>query len=259
MILEGWIEDDLQGLDGTPLPNIRLSTLERILSDIDSDMTISSVKRMRSRKNVVLELEVVSCEVMPRKYVAKLFVAESYDKELEILRNCLQRGLRVPHVVRAESGVCLMEYLEGELLVDRLNRTFEESLSGDIALWYYEFHRSQNIVKGDPRLRNFICTPNGLFGVDFEEAGPGKWMADIAGISASILDTDPIFDPRKRILVWSVLDKYLALIGETKTKEIVALYIRTIADTLEQTSRWRDDPGIMDLSKRIRDTGIPSD
>lgn len=152
-----------------------------------------------------------------------------------------------------------MEYVEGELLVDCLNRTFEESLAREISGWYYKFHRSQHILKGDPRLRNFISTPAGLFGFDFEEAGPGNWMMDIAGISASILDTDPVFDPRKRVLVWSVLDHYLNLIGQRKTSETTALYVHTIADTLEQTAKWRNDSGIMELSERIRDTGIPSD
>jgi hypothetical protein len=257
MNLEGWVKDSLEGLDGALLPEGRLPTLERILLDIDSGMSISSVKRMRSRKNVVLALDLVSCDGTPERYVAKLFVTESYEKELKILTNCMREHLRVPDVIRAESGVCLMEYLEGELLVHRLNHTFDSSLAEEIAGWYYGFHNSQHIIKGDPRLRNFICTSDGLYGFDFEEAGQGDWMADIGGISASMLDTDPIFDQRKRVLAWLLLDRYLAHRGEKRNDDTAAMYVNAIADALKQTGRWRDDSRIIELSENIRSHGIP--
>jgi hypothetical protein len=259
MNLEGWLKGGLEGLDGATLPRGRLLTLERMLLDIDPDLSIISVERMRSRKNVVLAINLASCNGTPERYVAKLYVTEPYEKELKILRDCARKHLRVPIVMRAESGVCLMEYLEGELLVDRLNRTFDESLAEEIAAWYYSFHSLQHMIKGDPRLRNFICTSDGLYGFDFEEAAPGEWMIDIAGISASMLDTDPIFDQRKRVLAWSVLDRYLDLRGEKRNDDTATSYVNTIADTLQQTGRWRSDSRIIELSKNIRSNGIPVD
>jgi hypothetical protein len=96
-----------------------------------------------------------------------------------------------------------------------------------------------------------------VIGLDFEEVRPGHWLADISGIGASLLDTDPIFDPRKRSLSWRLLDCYLKAIGQTRTPEIERLYIDSIADWLAETYRWRGDTRILNLSEEVRQDGIP--
>jgi tRNA A-37 threonylcarbamoyl transferase component Bud32 len=153
-----------------------------------------------------------------------------------------------------------MEFISGEPFVDRINRTFEPHLIDQLAEWYYNYHRVHGQIKGDPRLRNFIIHNDKIFGVDFEESREDSWMVDIAGVCASLLDTNPIFDLRKRKLCWRLLEKYLSFYavrpgGETVSTDFVA----TIADTLKQTSQWRDDKTILELSERIQAEGLPTD
>ncbi|MFW9814268.1 MAG: hypothetical protein ACFFF9_17530, partial [Candidatus Thorarchaeota archaeon] len=158
-----------------------------------------------------------------------------------------------------EDGVILMDFISGNLLVDALNQSFDTNLTDMLAEWYYNYHITHGMVKGDPRLRNFILHNGRIFGVDFEESGSAYWMFDIGGTAASLLDTDPIFDARKRRLCWRFLEKYLDFKGQVRNDEIDQKFITTVADVLKQTSEWREDSEILNLSKNIRQNGIPTD
>lgn len=259
MNLNEWVDRNLRGLDGTHLPDDRLPTLEKMLLALEPELSIESVQRMRSRKNVVLRIDTTLQDKAKQSYVAKLFVTDSFEKELRVLLESRKHGLGVPEVIGADSGVCLMQFIEGNLLVDRLNQTFDEHLMTMIAEWYHDFHQNLRITKGDPRLRNFIITQNRLVGLDFEEAGQGHWMNDIAGISASILDTDPIFHRKKRRLVWLLLEGYLSFLGEERDERTDTRFVKMISDTLEQTAKYRKDERIMKICQDIRKRGILSD
>ncbi|TFH03368.1 MAG: hypothetical protein E4H14_16790 [Candidatus Thorarchaeota archaeon] len=107
-------------------------------------------------------------------------------------------------------------------------------------------------------MRNFIIQDDQIFGVDFEESSEDLWMVDIAGVCASLLDTDPIFDSRKRTLSWRFLETYLSFhIGPRET--VYTDFISTLVDTLKQTSEWRKDSKILELSEKIRAEGLPFD
>ncbi|TFF93559.1 hypothetical protein EU546_06050 [Candidatus Thorarchaeota archaeon] len=256
MNLKEWVDSDLRGLDGTPLPDDRLPTLQGLLLCLNSELSVKSVERLRSRKNVVLGINTLSANNTEQKYVAKLFVTSHFEKELGIIRNCLRHGLRVPEIVEADSGVCLMSFIDGVPLVDRINEAFDDSLVTMIAAWYYEFHQKIGITKGDPRLRNFILSHEDLYGLDFEEATEGHWMTDIAGIAASILDTNPIFHKKKRQLVWMLLEEYLNLLGQSRNTETDTRFVTMVANALEETAKHRNDERIMEVCRSIRARGI---
>jgi hypothetical protein len=93
--------------------------------------------------------------------------------------------------------------------------------------------------------------------VDYEESRPDSWILDIGGTAASLLDTNPIFDVRKRKMCWDLLETYLDLIGEKRTSEIENEFNETVADTLRQTAIWRKNDKIMSISETIRENGIP--
>lgn len=95
-----------------------------------------------------------------------------------------------------------------------------------------------------------------IFGLDFEESREDHWMLDIAGIAASMLDTDPIFDVRKRALAWNLFDHYLSLRNLKRTSKVEKLFLKTIADVLAQTADWRNDDRIMQISNQIRQEGL---
>ena len=84
-------------------------------------------------------------------------------------------------------------------------------------------------------------------------------MVDIAGVCASLLDTNPIFDPRKRKLSWRFLEKYLSFLDVSPDETMYTDFIPILADTLKQTSEWRKDSRILELSEKIRAEGLPID
>jgi len=188
-----------------------------------------------------------------------MFVVDKFDIELRILRSSWEKSLTVPKVIEAREGVILMDYIAGEPLVDVLNQTFEPALMNMLAEWYYNYHRAHEMIKGDPRLRNFIHNNGQIYGVDYEESRPDSWILDIAGTAASVLDTNPVFDVRKQKMCWTLLETYLDLIGERMTSEIKDDFNETVANTLKQTAIWRKNDKIMSISEIIRENGIPSD
>ncbi|TFG33480.1 hypothetical protein EU528_00635 [Candidatus Thorarchaeota archaeon] len=256
-----WFKEIPTGIDGTPLPQERIDTLEGILLErYGKDVIIASISRLKSKKNTVISLKISSTGVKIHTVVAKMFIANRFRNELFILKTSWAQGLAVPRVLEARDGVILMEYIPGEPFVDRINRTFEPHLIDRLAEWYYNYHRVHGQIKGDPRLRNFIIHDDQIFGVDFEESREDLWMVDIAGVCASLLDTDPIFDPRKRTLSWRFLEKYLSSYPISPRNETTCSdFISALADTLKQTAEWRKDSRILELSEKIRDEGLPTD
>ena len=254
-----WFKEIPTGIDGTPLPQERIATLEKILLErYGKDVIVASVSRLKSKKNTVISLKITSTGTKLHTVVAKMFIAARFTNELSILKSSWAQGLTVPKVLEARDDVILMEFIPGELFVDRINRTFDPLLIDKLAEWYNKFHQVHGKIKGDPRLRNFIIQDDQIFGVDFEESRGDLWKVDIAGVCASLLDTNPINDPRKRTLSWQFLEKYLSFhIGPRET--IYSDFTSTLADILKQTSEWRKDSKILELSEKIRAEGLPFD
>jgi tRNA A-37 threonylcarbamoyl transferase component Bud32 len=258
MDISKWFPTLPTGIDGKSLHPDRITTLDKILSGEYGEKTsIKSVERLKSKKNIVVHLKIDTEK--PIDVVAKLFVVDKFDIEQRILNSSWEKGLAVPKVIKAENGVILMDFISGNLLVDTLNQSFNPELTDMLAKWYYNYHSAHEMIKGDPRLRNFIHHNGQIYGVDFEESRSADWMLDIAGTAASLLDTNPIFDVRKRRLCWSFLEKYLTFIGQTRTEEIDQRFIVTVANVLKQTSEWRENSKILNLSENIRQNGIPTD
>ncbi|MCK4568173.1 MAG: hypothetical protein KAU48_12780 [Candidatus Thorarchaeota archaeon] len=255
-----WFREIPTGIDGIPLPQNRIDTLEQILLEkFNQDAVIESVMRLKSKKNTVVSLKITPKRLETTTLVAKMFIAGRFENELSILKSSWSHGLAVPEVLEAKDNVILMNFIPGETFVDRINRTFEPHLIDKLAKWYYNYHTAHKQIKGDPRLRNFICHDDQIFGVDFEESCSGPWMLDIAGVSASLLDTNPVFNQRKRVLSWRFLESYLSLFGKKRDESTDGEFISTLADILKQTSVWRENDRILDISEKIRVEGLPTD
>jgi tRNA A-37 threonylcarbamoyl transferase component Bud32 len=259
MDLSKWFPTIPTGVDDTSLNPDKIITLEEILvGNYGPDVSLLSLERLKSRKNIVVHLEITNNEqTSPLDVVAKMFVVDKFDIELQILKSSWEKLLAVPKVIEAREGVILMDYIAGEPLVDILNRTFEPSFIDMLANWYYNYHSAHDMIKGDPRLRNFIHKNGQIYGVDYEESRQDPWILDIGGTAASLLDTNPVFDIRKQKMCWTLLETYLNLIGEKKTSEIESEFNETVADTLRQTAVWRKNEKIMSISEVIRENGIP--
>jgi len=260
MDLMKWFADTPNGIGRIPLPSDRIDSLETLLQDtFGKEAIIENVNRLKSRKNIVLHLKLSPKNQESVDIVAKMFVVGRYDTELSLLKSSWKKGLAVPKVVEARDGVILMSFIPGETLGDKINTTFDPHLIEILAKWYYKYHTVHRQIKGDSRLRNFIYNENVLYGVGFEESCPGLWIFDIAGISASLLDTNPIFDARKRKLSWHLLDAYLSPLGQKRDTKIETEFATVIADALKQTSIWRRNNRILELSETIRTEGLPKE
>ena len=258
MDISKWFPSLPTGIDGKTLHPDRISTLQKILTEeFGESASIESVERLRSKKNIVIHLKIQAEK--PIDVVAKLFVVDKFEIELRILQSSWEKSLAVPEVFRAEKGVILMDFISGNLLVDILNQSFNPDFVDMLAEWYYNYHSAHKMIKGDPRLRNFIHHNGQIYGVDFEDSRSDDWMLDIGGTAASLLDTNPIFDIRKRRLCWRFLERYLALTGQKRNEEIDLNFIETVANILKQTSVLRNDSDILNLSEDVRQNGIPTE
>ncbi len=251
--------NDLTGVDGIKLNPARARALENLLTqNFGPDVEAKIIQRFKSKKNVVIHIDMGPNPAM-HDLVAKMFVTEHFKTDLMALKLSHENGLAVPRVVDADDGVILMDFISGEPLTERINRTFEPTLIDDLAKWYYDYHSIRDMIKGDPRLRNFVCAKNALVGLDFEETTSGHWILDIGGASASLLDTKPVFDSRKRKLVWHFLEEYLSLQGKERSESTDGLFITTVSEALKRTAYWRKDDDIRALADQVKKSGIPVD
>lgn len=252
------LQTGMKGKDGKELDPARSEVLESLLDTlVDNQPYDLSFQQLRSKKNIVFKIQISRKQRKIPELIAKLFVTSGFRRELEVLKKSQENGLAVPQVIDAKEGVILMRFIEGNVLTDVINETFSTTAIEHLAKWYYHFHNIHSMIKGDPRLRNFIYHDKILYGIDFEVSRPGDWMEDIGGVAASLLDTRPIFHEDKQKLAWQLLDCYLDLAGLQRNEDVETHFEKTVAKTLKQTARWRENPTIWVLSKKIESDGIP--
>ncbi len=254
MELHELLSDIPQGLDGIRISPKSIETLDSLIQETYHPSSSPLItERFRSKKNAVFHILLPDTN---HDFVAKLFVTDAFEKEVSILRKSAKDGLLVPEVISAQNRVILMTHIPGEPLVDLVNRTFDSSLMEALAEWYFHYHTLHCEIKGDPRLRNFIYSEQGVYGVDFEESRAGNWILDIGGIAASLFDTNPIFDTRKRNLAWNIFEYYLSLKHSERDVALDKLYTNTIVDTLKYTAELRNDKEIFKIAITIETDGF---
>ena len=175
--------------------------------------------QFKSKKNTVAY---VTLNNKPR--VLKWFVPGKLNQMKDEV-NVIKKGsskLNIPiiHEKDEKNNVLIMNYIVGENLCDIINESKtsyneKERLIILLAQWFFDFHNhfkhnEKFLIHGDPSLRNFIFTDR-IWGVDFEESRTGKPVEDIAGMCASILTTEPMFNNEKYNLCNTFIDSYLTL------------------------------------------------
>jgi tRNA A-37 threonylcarbamoyl transferase component Bud32 len=252
------LQAGMKGKDGKKLDPTSSEVLESLLDPlVDYQPYDLSFQQLRSKKNIVFKIQISTKRGKIPELIAKLFVTSGFERELEVLKRSQENALTVPQVIDAKEGVILMRFIEGNVLTDVVNETFSTTAIEQLAKWYYRFHDIHSLIKGDPRLRNFIYHNRILYGIDFEESRPGDWMEDVGGVAASLLDTRPIFHEAKQKLAWQLLDSYLDSAGLDRNEIIETHFQKTVANTLKETSRWRENKTIWTLAKKIESNGIP--
>ena len=218
-------------------------------------------QQLKSKKNIVAY---VTFNNKPR--VLKWFVP-GLKKQMKNEYNIINKGsskLNIPiiHEIDEKNNVLIMNYIIGENLCDIINNkkvtiSEKQRLTILLAQWFFDFHnyfkiKEEFLIHGDPTLRNFIFTDR-IWGFDFEETRVGKPVEDIAGMCASILTTEPMFNNEKFHLCKKFIEEYLNLapgrINDINTE---------ISYSLLQKIQWRpnDEEILRKFSKLIRKKGI---
>lgn len=164
-----------------------------------------------SKKNQVtrlcLERQDETFQVM-----AKFFVWGDAAHEEHILNECRTKEIPVPRPLHREDNLLLLEYIRGSALTwrDMRNPLILRALANWIALLHRSFLKEGvTLLKRDMRLHNFILKDGILWGVDFEEAGPGKIEEDLADLCATFLEGGtPGFSGRNLSLIRRFLREY---------------------------------------------------
>lgn len=173
----------------------------------------------RSKKNRVFR-SVLHGEVC----VVKVFSREWSDRaslEFEVLSDCSARGVPVPRPIALLEGAIVMEHVPGDHVSEMFDRLMSSrpspgpsgdlsSLANSVAAWLSSFHSAFGfeLTRGDAILRNFIEGPEGLVGLDFEEAARADTLTDLGQVCASALMTDPAFTYPKVRFAQRVAEAY---------------------------------------------------
>ena len=238
-----------------------MRTIEELADSVKKYKNTVIQKNFKSKKNTVAY---VTLKDKPR--VLKWFVP-GYKRQMKNEQEILKKGaskLNIPtiHEIDEENNVLIMNYIIGENLCDIINdektsTNEKQNLMILLADWFIDFHNffkkdDQFLIRGDSSLRNFIFTDR-IWGVDFEESRIGKPVEDIAGMCASILSTEPMFNSEKFTLCNKFIENYLTL-APGRIEDVD----KDISYSLLQKIQWRpnDEEILRKYSKLIRKKGI---
>jgi len=118
----------------------------------------------------------------------------------------------IPSVIYSSTGLIISEYIKGSNFFNELMaQSLDVSGCELLARWISRLHRS-GLIFGDPRLRNFVITPQqDLFTVDFEDMSEnGAVKDDLGEILCSFIDWNPgVFELSFNPYAWEMLSKFL--------------------------------------------------
>ncbi len=201
-----------------------------------------------SRKNKVFRAMVDGELVIAKVYAADRTRAE---REYSVLTRAFDHGLRVPQPLSLHEFGILMELIEG----DGAGHVFdvlwsEEPASAEVTIrradfnraishWLADFHKAFafKFTRGDSILKNFVVTPAGFVGVDFEEAVEGDPLNDLGQVCSYVLSADPPFTEAKFACAKEITSGYWRYSGLDRSGELGS----KVAEALRYYSRFRRD------------------
>ena len=238
-----------------------MNEIETLIDRVEKYSNVIVQKKYYSKKNTVAYVIFNNKQVII-KWFAPVF-KKNIENEFFILRN-LPSSVNTPNVIEKDddNNVLIMSHIFGKNLCDVINDesiliNTKQKLVMDLANWFYKFHNHFNVnnnfrTRGDSTLRNFILTDR-IWGVDFEEARPGRPVEDLACACASILTTNQMFTKEKFNLCKLLLEHYNELAPGRITNAN-----NEIAYALLEKIQWRsvDEEILRKYSKKIKESGL---
>ena len=200
-------------------------------------MDIQVLKKYRSKRNNVykirvknlIEEEIAIMQTQDNHEGLKkdnVFIMKKYDSKNKYLRGVEYKNIKtledlsmpVPKIIYKTRDSLILEYIQGELLVDLVEKQFLGDWIDEFALWMVELHKIKNksssLLKMDVNLRNFIYDGDKVYGLDFESLGYGDPRTDLANICFFILTDRPSFTREKHLIMRHFLKSYERHSGE---------------------------------------------
>ncbi len=134
------------------------------------------------------------------------------EKEYANIKALQKFGIFIPKILYKSHDSLFLEYIQGELIGDLVEKQIIGDWIDKFALWMVNFHnissKTGNLLKMDVNLRNFIYSNGEVYGLDFEEIGFGDARIDLGNICFFILTNKPSFTKEKHIIMRRFLKSY---------------------------------------------------
>lgn len=192
----------------------------QIANEILEQLNISEYvakERFFSRRNEVYKIEALCSDNRKIIFVYKCFLNGALEREYENLNKL--SGIRVPKVIaRSKNALCL-EYLNGRTLLEALELLESRDMPFDVCIHslvdFMEcFYKTlPGYIYEDINFRNFISKPDGVYGIDLEEAGPGKKERDVGRMAAFMLTYEPAHTVYKKIAAQMLIKEFVSRFG----------------------------------------------
>ena len=204
-------------------------------------MEYEVLRRFTSKRNQVYLIRIKEDN---RIAILKKYSSENLkllDIEYENIIMLRASGILVPEILHKSEDSLIMEYIQGELVVDLVERLEIGDWIDKFALWMTKFHEIKkgeaSLLKKDVNLRNFVYSNGSIYGLDFEELEYGDARFDLGNICFFILTDEPSYKREKYTIMNQFLecyekhskkklkeiDSYL-LLAETEAKKRRAIY-----------------------------------
>lgn len=177
-------------------------------------MNVEILEKLKSKRNQVYKV------MLHENSNSKLAILKRYspdnlkflDIEYENMHMLKESGILVPEIIYKDNDSLIMEYIEGALVVDLVERLDNGDWIDKLALWMTELHKNSkgngSLLKKDVNLRNFIYRNGQIYGLDFEEIGYGDVRLDLGNICFFILTNEPDLKKEKYIMMGRFLQSY---------------------------------------------------
>lgn len=206
-------------------------------------MNFEILKRFKSKRNQVYLIKFKD-GTDSKIAILKRYNSENrklLDTEYENIITLKDYGILVPEIFYKSEDSLIMEYIQGELIVDLVERLETGDWIDKLALWMAKLHEikkgTSSLLKKDVNLRNFIYSNGNIYGLDFEEIEYGDVRLDLGNICFFILTNEPSFRKDKYTMVNQFLESYEKH-SRKKLKEIDSFLLLATTEAKKRRAKY---------------------
>jgi tRNA A-37 threonylcarbamoyl transferase component Bud32 len=198
-------------------------------------MKIEVLERLESKRNQVYKVR-LNEGLNKRLGILKKYRSDNrklLNSEYQNIKRLSELGILVPKVIYKGSDYLVMEYIQGELVADMVEKLDTGGWIEEFSRWMAKLHSfskyNGRFLKMDVNLRNFIYSKGKIYGIDFEQMGYGDIRIDLGNICFFILTNEPPFEKEKHIITRRFLKGY-EYFSKIKLKEMGKFLLQARAE-----------------------------